>query len=116
MSIAIWFWIIFILALIFLGYGVYQNRSTWPNIVIWVLLFLLGLAAFGSPVKGAEPTPHVNPSASPSPDTVLASTPGFFMSPWFYIPALLVTTGLIFFAVKKLRKQTKTPTDGVYRG
>lgn len=54
MSMAILFWIVFIVALIFGGLG--YNREApnrWGlgyNLVIWLLLGLLGWAVFGKPI------------------------------------------------------------------
>lgn len=52
MSIAIWFWIIFVLGVLFAGYNGYRDRASIPNSVwVIVLLFLIGLQVFGSPIK-----------------------------------------------------------------
>jgi len=55
MTPAIWFWIIYVVALLFYGFMGYRsaNREFYiNNLVLWVLLFLLGLGTFGSPLKG----------------------------------------------------------------
>lgn len=56
MSIGFLFWIIWIFALLFGGfYGWRSNGGPgWfgGGLVVWVLFFLLGLATFGSPIKG----------------------------------------------------------------
>lgn len=55
MSIAIWFWLIYVLCVIF---GVWAE---WPadhnyrpfgsRLVLWILLGLIGLRVFGSPIQ-----------------------------------------------------------------
>lgn len=52
MTIAILYWIILIIGILFGGYTNRANVSTWAlnNLVLWVLLFLLGWAVFGAPV------------------------------------------------------------------
>ncbi len=55
MSMAILYWIVFIVALIFGGLG--YNRapearwSTGYSLVLWLLLGLLGYKVFGSPIQ-----------------------------------------------------------------
>jgi len=57
MTIGLLFWIVFLVALIFgAGWGWPRdpaNRYAFGSwVVLWVLLGLLGWAAFGSPIKG----------------------------------------------------------------
>lgn len=55
MSVGAWFWVIYV---IFVLMGVFDNRSDWkgPNargsLVLWILIFLLGVGTFGWPLKG----------------------------------------------------------------
>jgi hypothetical protein len=55
MSLSVWFWVVYAVAVLF---GFYSNYDTtkrfWfgGTLVNAVLFFILGLAAFGSPVKG----------------------------------------------------------------
>lgn len=51
MSVAIWFWIIFVVALLFWGFRSYREPYFVNSLVFWVLIFLLGLGTFGSPLK-----------------------------------------------------------------
>lgn len=58
MTLAVWFWIIYVLSLIFTGIGVYRTdpvNRLWgglSGLVLWVLLFIIGLKLFGSPIAG----------------------------------------------------------------
>jgi hypothetical protein len=54
MSLAIWFWIIFVIAFLFFGFWSYRYRETFrpPDMVWWILMFLLGLKVFGGPISG----------------------------------------------------------------
>jgi len=52
MTLALWFWIIYVIALIFFGWRNYQNRAAViDGFVWWVLIALLGIGTFGSPIK-----------------------------------------------------------------
>lgn len=54
MSLAIWFWIFYVLGLCGGFYFAYAPTNRWwfgAPLVNAVLFFLLGLAVFGSPVK-----------------------------------------------------------------
>ena len=56
MTIGLLFWFLMILALIF-GWVVYppappNYRPFGYNLLLWILLALLGIAAFGWPIKG----------------------------------------------------------------
>lgn len=52
MTLAIWFWVIYIIGIILGAYYGYRDRSALPtSIWLLVLLFIIGLAEFGSPVK-----------------------------------------------------------------
>ena len=56
MGIGLLFWIVYLVALIFGGWGWSRDAAnrlavgSW--LVLWVLLGLLGWATFGSPIKG----------------------------------------------------------------
>jgi len=56
MSPAFWFWILFVLSLLFSGWGAFRpDPPKWygpgVSLVLWLLLGLLGWATFGSLVK-----------------------------------------------------------------
>jgi hypothetical protein len=53
MTIAILFWILFIVGLIFGGYSNRDNIGGWAtnSLLFWILLFLLGIGIFGGPIK-----------------------------------------------------------------
>lgn len=57
MTLAIWFWIIFVLSLIFGFYYEYVpgHPYPWPrgirHLILYLLIFILGLQVFGGPVK-----------------------------------------------------------------
>ncbi len=54
MSAAIWFWIIYVVCLVFHGYGEMSapNGWGWPrSIVFFVLIGLLGWGIFGPPIR-----------------------------------------------------------------
>ena len=52
MSLAFWFWVIYVVSLIFFGF---RNRANVPvivdSIVLWVLIAILGFGVFGGPIK-----------------------------------------------------------------
>lgn len=59
MTIAIWFWLFYVLAIAF-GFWAYgppsvPNRPLWApygaGVVFWLLIGLLGYGVFGSPIK-----------------------------------------------------------------
>ncbi len=55
MTLQVWFWVIYVIAIIFSLYnaGVPGLRAWAGNyLVLFILIGILGLAAFGSPVKG----------------------------------------------------------------
>lgn len=48
------FWIIFIVATLFRSYQIFRTAPlAWPpiDIVYWVLVLLLGIGTFGSPIR-----------------------------------------------------------------
>lgn len=52
MTLGLLFWILYIVGLIFFGVGVYRTKEYGiPNILFWVLIFLLGWATFGAPIR-----------------------------------------------------------------
>jgi hypothetical protein len=57
MTLQVWFWIIYVLALIFGWFGYYTAGQPFPwprfggHFVFWVLIGVLGWAVFGAPVK-----------------------------------------------------------------
>ena len=52
MSIAILFWILFIIGLIFFGVDTFKRGEySVPSILFWVLIALLGFGTFGGPIK-----------------------------------------------------------------
>lgn len=52
MTLEIWFWIIYIIALVFFGYRNRANSGAIvDSLVFWILIGILGFAQFGSPVK-----------------------------------------------------------------
>lgn len=53
-----------------------------------------------------QATPHVNPSATPTPDTILASTPNWMYSPLFIVPLLVVIAVGVYFIYKQANKKT----------
>lgn len=56
MDIGFLFWLLMIFSLIFWGWGTWGSPNAyWPmghGVLIFVLLFLLGLKAFGWPIHG----------------------------------------------------------------
>ena len=52
MTIALLFWILYIVGLIFFGIDAFRTRE-WsvPSILFWVLIALLGVGTFGGPIK-----------------------------------------------------------------
>jgi hypothetical protein len=56
MPLETWFWVIYVLAILFSMAGVWQSpppdRWRWGGwLILWVLVGILGLKAFGGPVK-----------------------------------------------------------------
>lgn len=55
MSIAFWFWLLYVIALVFWGFGFNRApEARWGaghSIVLWLLVGLLGWSQFGSPIK-----------------------------------------------------------------
>jgi hypothetical protein len=56
MTKEVWFWVIFVLSALFGGFSVWkgtpENRLDRYNpLIIYVLIFLLGLGVYGSPLK-----------------------------------------------------------------
>jgi hypothetical protein len=57
MSLALWFWLFYVLSLIFGFYVEYEAGKPYPyprglsHLLFYVLIGLLGLQAFGGPVK-----------------------------------------------------------------
>lgn len=53
MDKAIWFWIIYVICVVFSGWSLWPgDRKVWGgSLVLYVLIFLLGLGVFGSPIK-----------------------------------------------------------------
>ena len=60
MSLAIWFWIIYVISVLFSGFSLYKADPATrvlglgSSFVLWVLLFIIGMALFGGPVSGAK--------------------------------------------------------------
>lgn len=57
MQISVWFWVIYILALLFCGFGLYRSpvEARWGYggwFITWILIGLLGWKLFGGPVQG----------------------------------------------------------------
>lgn len=60
MTLAVWFWLFFVLSLLLGGWGSYLDPSVayarygrvGGFVLLLVCLFLLGVAEFGSPIKG----------------------------------------------------------------
>lgn len=57
MTLQNWFWAIYVLSLLFFGFGYWRddapNRWRWGGwIIVWVLIGILGWKLFGSPIKG----------------------------------------------------------------
>ncbi len=57
MTLAVWFWVIYVVSLLFGLYLYWQPGQPYPypragfHLVLYVLLAILGIAQFGSPVK-----------------------------------------------------------------
>jgi len=57
MSLAVWFWIVFVLSLLFGLYAEYVPGQPYPwprglrHFLFYVLIFILGMQVFGGPVK-----------------------------------------------------------------
>jgi hypothetical protein len=62
MSVGNWWWILFVIALLAQGAWIYRgdpaNRLWYggASVLLWILLFLLGLGVFGSPIGGGGRT------------------------------------------------------------
>lgn len=51
LSVGLVFWILFIVGLVFFGYRNYENRGVIVDSLFWwILIFLLGVGAFGFPI------------------------------------------------------------------
>lgn len=53
MSVAVWFWVIFVIGLLVGGVRSYQAGVAWLDwpLFIYILIALLGVGTFGSPIK-----------------------------------------------------------------
>ena len=52
MTVAFWFWVIYVIAFLFYGISAWRSREVEvPHIIFWVLIALLGFGTFGSPLK-----------------------------------------------------------------
>lgn len=57
MSLAIWFWIIFVISFLFGFYSDYVPGQVYPwhrgvrHLVFYLLIFILGMQVFGGPIK-----------------------------------------------------------------
>jgi len=52
MTLGLLFWILFIVGLVFYGVGVFRTKTyAVPDILVLVLIFILGWAEFGAPIK-----------------------------------------------------------------
>jgi hypothetical protein len=54
MSTAVWFWLLFVVSILFSGFGAFNPTNQygrWSWVVIYVLLGLLGWRLFGQPVQ-----------------------------------------------------------------
>jgi len=62
MSAGIWFWIIFVLSLLFTGWGYYSHPAGWPSmgmsLIQFVLFGLLGWQVFGAPIQSGGHRPQ----------------------------------------------------------
>lgn len=59
MTISFWYWLFFVIGLLFSGWGWWsigpdgrRLQVIGGGFLLWVLLFLLGLKVFGTPIKG----------------------------------------------------------------
>jgi hypothetical protein len=53
LTVGLLFWILYIVGLIFYGYGVIRSREYEVHgLLFWVLFFLLGWKVFGWPISG----------------------------------------------------------------
>jgi hypothetical protein len=55
MTLAIWYWIFFILGIVLGGFIAYTPGNRWwfgAPLIYTILFFILGLAVFGSPIRG----------------------------------------------------------------
>ena len=54
MSLAVWFWILMLLALLFGGWGAF-NKGDWhlgtSSLLWWLIMLVLGIGVFGGPIK-----------------------------------------------------------------
>lgn len=52
MTLALLFWILYIVGLVFFGFRNYSNRGViFDNILWWVLFAIVGVGLFGNPIK-----------------------------------------------------------------
>jgi hypothetical protein len=54
MTIGVWYWLIYVIALLFIGWRGYvesDRRFLVPSLIVWVLLGLIGYGLFGSPLE-----------------------------------------------------------------
>jgi hypothetical protein len=52
MTIGLLFWILYIVGLVFYGFGLARSRDfDAPSMFWWVLIALLGVGVFGGPIK-----------------------------------------------------------------
>lgn len=58
MSLAIWYWLFYVIGLLFSGFVTYRGDPAgrpwgWGNsLLLAILLFIIGMKLFGSPVSG----------------------------------------------------------------
>lgn len=58
MQLSIWFWIIYFISLLFGFWAEYVPGQAYPygrgmrTLVLYILLFIIGLKIFGSPISG----------------------------------------------------------------
>lgn len=52
MTLGLLFWILFIVGLVFFGIGVFRTKVyDVPSVLLFVLVFILGWAEFGAPIR-----------------------------------------------------------------
>lgn len=57
MTLAIWFWIIFVISFLFAFYADYVPGSPYPwprgarHVILYLLILILGIQVFGGPIK-----------------------------------------------------------------
>jgi hypothetical protein len=56
MTAAVWFWILYVISIVFSGGWYWRNQATLQpfgpfSLLFFILLGLLGLGAFGSPIR-----------------------------------------------------------------